>query len=96
MADRQRGRHRSTDKEGRRTIARLQGIPGVVAVLIGQSYGGKSIGRDRAAGDFKLQGEVQGGLKGVLQTSRGIQEIFVRVEGDKALVAGRIRAQFPG
>ena len=96
MAEKQRGRHRSTDKEGRRTIARLQGISGVVAVLIGQSYGGKSIGRDRAVGDFKLQGEVQGGFKGVLQTSRGIQEIFVRVEEDKALVAGRIRAQFPG
>ncbi len=47
-------------------------------------------------GGFKLQGEVQGGLKGVLQTSRGMQEIFVRVEGDKALVAVRIRARFPG
>ena len=95
MAKKKRGRHRSTDKEGKKTMARLQGIPGVAAVVIGQSYGGKSIGRDRATGDFKLQGEVQGGFKGVLQTSKGIQEIFVRVEKDKEEVARRIRAQFP-
>ena len=74
-----RGRHRSTDKEGKRTIAALERIAGVEAVFINRSIGGKSIGRQRAAGDFKLQGEAPGGFRGVVQTSKGIQEIFIRV-----------------
>ena len=74
-----RGRHRSTDKEGRRTIDAIERIPGVEAVIISRSIGGKSIGRHCAAGDFKLQSEMPGGFKGVLQTSKGIQELFVRV-----------------
>ena len=91
-----RGRHRSTDKEGRKTLARLERIPGVAAVIISRSIGGKSIGRERAVGDFKLQAEVQGGFKGVLQTSKGIQEIFVLVPGRKREVARAIREEFPG
>jgi hypothetical protein len=75
-----RGRHQSTDKEGKRTIAALERIPGVEAVFINRSIGGKSIGRKRAVGDFKLQGEMPGGFRGILQTSKGIQEIFIRVE----------------
>ena len=45
-----RGRHQSTDKEGKRTIDTLERIPGVEAVFINRSIGGKSIGRKRAAG----------------------------------------------
>ncbi len=74
-----RGRHRSTDKEGRRTIDAIERIPGVEAVIISRSIGGKCIGRSRAVGDFKLQGEMPGGFRGVLQTSKGIQELFIRV-----------------
>ena len=90
-----RGRHQSTDKNGRVTIAKLQRIMGVTAVIIGRSIGGKSIGRGRAAGDFKLQGRVPGGMKGVMQTSRGVQELFVRIDGsvDEAEIA--IRQLFP-
>ncbi len=74
-----RGRHRSTDKEGRRTIDAIERISGVKGVIISRSIGGKSIGRHCAAGDFKLQSEMPGGFKGVLQTSKGIQELFIRV-----------------
>ena len=74
-----RGRHRSTDKEGRRTIDALERIPGVEGVIISRSIGGKSIGRHCAAGDFKLQSEMPGGFRGVLHTSKGIQELFIRV-----------------
>lgn len=74
-----RGRHRSTDKEGRRTIDVLERIPGVEGVIISRSIGGKSIGRHCAAGDFKLQSEMPGGFRGILQTSKGIQELFIRV-----------------
>ena len=74
-----RGRHRSTDKEGRRTIDALERIPGVEGGIISRSIGGKSIGRHCAAGDFKLQSEMPGGFRGVLQTSKGIQDLFIRV-----------------
>ena len=96
MASHQRGRHRSTDKDGKRTIARLEGIPGVTAVVIGRSFGGKSIGRGRKVGDFKLQAAVPAGFKGVLQTSKGIQEIFIRVPEGRDDVAAAIREAFPG
>ena len=94
MTDGQRGRHRSSDKEGKRTLARLMSIPGVTAVVIGRSYGGKSLGRGQAVGDFKLQAKVRGGLKGVLQTSKGIQEIFIQVGVGAAEVARAIRDKF--
>lgn len=89
-----RGRHKSTDKEGRRTLARLEAVPGVTAIVIGHSLGGKSLGRTARTGDFRLQGAVAGGLKGVVQTSRGIQEIFVRVAqgADRQQVAAAIAA----
>ena len=90
-----RGRHRSTDKEGKDAIARLESIPGVTAVIIGRSMGGKSVGRARAVGYFKLQSEVAGGFSGVLQTSRGIQEIIVMATGPRTAVATAIRAAFP-
>ena len=91
-----RGRHQSTDKSGSQTITRLEKIAGVTAVVIGRSYGGKSISRGNAAGDFKLQSQVQCGFKGILQTSKGIQEIYVHVDGDREAAAARIREAFPG
>ncbi len=74
----------------------MERIPGVTAVVIGRSYGGKSIGRGRKVGDFKLQAEVPAGFKGVMQTSRGIQEIFIRVPERRDDVAVAIRRAFPG
>ena len=95
MPDARRGKHRSTDKEGRETITRLERIPGVDAVIIGSSIGGKSIGRKRGVGDFKLQAEVQNGFKGVLQTSKGIQELILVVPAQREAVARTIRETFP-
>lgn len=94
MTGQRRGRHQSTDKDGKKTIAGIESIPGVTAVVIGRSIGGKSIGRGRRVGDFKLQAEVPGGFKGVLQTSKGIQEIFIRVPDRKDDVASAIRKLF--
>jgi len=96
VTDQHRGRHQSTDKTGRKTIAKIERIAGVTAVVIGRSFGGKSIARGRAVGDFKLQAEVPAGFKGVLQTSKGIQEIFIRVAEDRDRVARTIREMFPG
>ena len=93
-----RGRHRSTDKEGGRTLARIEAVPGVAGVVIGHSVGGKNLGRPARTGSFRLQGQVAGGFRGVVQTSRGIQEVFVRLEegADRPAVAAAIAAALDG
>ncbi len=74
------GRHRSTDKEGARALARIEAVPGVKSVIIGQSIGGKSIGSGAERLGFRIQRREAGGCKAVIQTSRGVQEIFVRID----------------
>ena len=75
-----RGAHTSTTRKARRTIEMLEALEGVEAVMIGFSIGGKSIGRNASEGDFKIQREEEAGYKGVIQTSKGIQEIFIRIK----------------
>ena len=75
-----RGAHQSTTRKARRTIDKLEAMDDVEAVIIGYSRGGKSIHRNASEGDFKIQREEEGGFKGVLQTSKGIQEIFIRIK----------------
>jgi len=95
-----RGKHQSTDKDGRKTIALLEAIPGVKAVIIGESKGGKNLGRNRAAGAFKLQGETPAGFKGLLQTSRGVQQIALILDSTESrnrweLVRAKVEEAFP-
>ncbi len=95
-----RGKHRSSDKDGRRTIALLESLPGIKAVIIGESKGGKNLGRNRSAGFFKLQGETSAGFKGILQTSRGVQQIAIILDSTRSracweAVRGRIEEVFP-
>jgi len=75
-----RGRHQSSSKECLRTIEKIESIEGVVGVIIGRSYGGKSLGKTGRSGDVKIQRSQPGGLKAVTQSSRGLQELFIRVE----------------
>lgn len=75
-----RGRHQSTSKECRDTIRRIEALDGVIAVIIGMSYGGKSLGKGTSTGSIRIQREVSGGLKAVTQTEKGLQEIFIRTE----------------
>lgn len=75
-----RGRHRSTSKECHRVLAWIEGLPGVVGVIIGRSYGGRSLGQGCRTGSIRIQREVSGGLKAVMQSSKGLQEIFIRTE----------------
>ena len=82
-----RGRHRTTDKEGARAIARIRGVPGVTAVIIGQSVGGKSLDPRSRNASLKIQRRVSGGCKAVIQTSRGIQEVFIRLDAERAETA---------
>ncbi|MBC2607721.1 DUF2103 domain-containing protein [Pelagicoccus albus] len=78
-----RGRHQSTSKECQRTIAKIEAMEGVVGVIIGRSYGGKSLGGGGKTGAVKIQREQPGGLKAVTQTAKGLQELFIRTDTRK-------------
>lgn len=52
----------------------------MVGVIIGRSYGGKSLGKGGRTGEIRVQREVSGGLKAVTQTSKGLQELFIRTK----------------
>lgn len=75
-----RGRHQSTSKEGRALIRKIEALDGVIGVIIGRSYGGKSLGRTSRTGAIRIQRPVAGGLKAVTQSAKGLQEIFIRIE----------------
>ena len=61
-------------------MKRIEALDGVVAVIIGRSYGGKSLGAGNSTGAVKIQRKVSGGLKAVTQSTKGLQEIFIRTE----------------
>jgi 2-keto-3-deoxy-L-rhamnonate aldolase RhmA len=61
-------------------MRRIEAMDGVVGVIIGRSYGGKSLGAGSRTGSIKVQRKVSGGLKAVTQSEKGLQEIFIRTE----------------
>ncbi|MFQ3243380.1 MAG: hypothetical protein ACI9JZ_003091, partial [Lentimonas sp.] len=76
--------------ECKRIIKKIEAIEGVVGVIIGQSYGGRSLGQNSRTGSVKIQRKKSGGLKAVTQSAKGLQELFIRVETgheDQALEA---------
>ena len=75
-----RGRHQSTSKEGAVVIRKIEALDGVLGVIIGRSYGGKSLGRTDRTGSVRIQRRQSGGLKAVMQSAKGLQELFIRVE----------------
>lgn len=92
-----RGRHQSTSKEGQRLIRWLEALDGVEAVIIGRSYGGKSLGQGGKTGSLKLQRAVLGGYKAVLQSEKGLQELFIKVhDGAAQRVHAAVRLRFEG
>ncbi len=78
-----RGRHQSSSKECLKAIRKIESLTGVVGVIIGRSYGGKSLGKNATTGSVRVQREVPGGLKAVTQSSKGLQELFIRTEEGK-------------
>jgi len=77
-----RGRHQSSSKECLKTLKKIEKIPGVVGVIIGRSYGGKSLGGNSRTGSVKIQRKQPGGLKAVTQTAKGLQELFIRIDDE--------------
>ena len=66
-------------------------MDGVIGVIIGRSYGGKSLGKGVGTGAVKIQRKISGGLKAVTQSEKGLQEIFIRTEaGSEDAVAEEI------
>lgn len=78
-----RGRHQSACKECARAIRKIEAIDGVIGVIIGRSYGGKSLGASGRTGSVKIQRQQPGGLKAVTQSAKGLQEIFIRAEANR-------------
>ncbi len=73
-------------------MRRIEAMDGVVGVIIGRSYGGKSLGQGKSTGAIRLQRQVSGGLKAVTQSEKGLQEIFIRTEpGTEDAIARAIR-----
>ncbi|MBT8037978.1 MAG: hypothetical protein KJO21_10585 [Verrucomicrobiae bacterium] len=70
-------------------IRKIESLDGVTGVIIGRSYGGKSLGKNGKTGSVRVQREVPGGLKAVTQTSKGLQELFIRTEEGRAEDAWR-------
>lgn len=64
-------------------MRKIEAIAGVTGVIIGRSYGGKSLGAGSATGAVKIQRKVSGGLKAVTQSTKGLQELFIRTEAGR-------------
>lgn len=73
-------------------MRRIEAMDGVIGVIIGRSYGGKSLGQGNGTGAIRIQREVSGGIKAVTQSEKGLQEIFIRTEpGKEDRIAEAIR-----
>ena len=87
-----RGRHQSTSKECHRLLRRIEAMDGVTGAIIGRSYGGKSLGMGQATGAIRIQRTLEGGIKAVIQSEKGLQEIYIRTAaGAEERVAEEIR-----
>jgi hypothetical protein len=74
-------------------IDKIEAMEGVIGVIIGHSYGGKSLGKQSRTGAVKVQRIEVGGIKAATQSAKGLQELFIRTEADQVkAVAEKIAA----
>ena len=72
-------------------IDKIEAIDGVIGVIIGHSYGGKSLGKQCRTGAVKVQRIDEGGLKAATQSAKGLQELFIRTAaGKESAIAEKI------
>lgn len=64
-------------------IDKIEALDGVIGVIIGQSYGGKSLGKNSRTGSVKVQRIEAAGIKAATQSAKGLQELFIRTEANK-------------
>ena len=61
-------------------MKKIEAMDGVIGLIIGRSYGGKSLGQGSTTGSIKIQRQVSGGIKAAMQSEKGLQEIYIRTE----------------
>jgi 2-keto-3-deoxy-L-rhamnonate aldolase RhmA len=64
-------------------IDKIEALEGVIGVIIGHSYGGKSLGKQSRTGAVKVQRIEVGGIKAATQSAKGLQELFIRTKADQ-------------
>lgn len=75
-------------------IDKIEALDGVIGVIIGRSYGGKSLGQQSRTGAVKVQRIEVAGIKAATQSAKGLQELFIRTESDKKEAVAEIIASF--
>ena len=75
-------------------IDKIEALEGVIGVIIGHSYGGKSLGKQSRTGAVKVQRIEVGGIKAATQSAKGLQELFIRTEADQEKVIAEKNAAF--
>jgi hypothetical protein len=72
-------------------IQKIEALDGVIGVIIGHSYGGKSLGKQSRTGTVKVQRIAPGGIKAATQSAKGLQELFIRTKaGQEQIIAQKI------
>lgn len=72
-------------------IQKIEALDGVIGVIIGHSYGGKSLGKQNRTGAVKVQRIEKSGIKAATQSAKGLQELFIRTHaGQEQIVAKKI------
>jgi 2-keto-3-deoxy-L-rhamnonate aldolase RhmA len=72
-------------------IDKIEAMDGVLGVIIGQSYGGKSLGKQSRTGAVKVQRIEAAGIKAATQSAKGLQELFILTEtGKEKTIAEKI------
>jgi predicted alpha/beta hydrolase len=64
-------------------IDKIEFLEGVIGVIIGHSYGGKSLGKQSRTRSAKVQRIEVGGIKAATQSAKGLQELFIRTKADQ-------------
>lgn len=77
-------------------MRRIEAMDGVIGVIIGRSYGGRSLGQGTGTGAVKIQRKTSGGLKAVTQSEKGLQEIFIRTEAGREDAVAELIAKMNG
>lgn len=77
-------------------MGRIEAMPGVVGVILGRSYGGRSLASQAGTGALRVQRRVPGGLKAVTQSAKGLQELFIRIEAGREDEVARRLDEFLG
>jgi hypothetical protein len=88
-----RGKHRSSCKDGERTLRWLESLPEVEKVILNHTRG---CSHRFPPGHLRFQQAKQGGLTASLHVSYGVTNLFIGISDDNTnLLLEKIREKFP-